>query len=271
LLTSFLCSGFGDVFEGSFWDSVRRRYIALAIKRLAEVALRGDELAMFRHDALACVQREINLLRAFRHPHLIRLLGYACPPNPAAEHVLRLCLVYEFASEGGLDAHLADDDKASDLTWSSRLRIASKIASVIHHLHTHVPGHPAYHRDIKSANIALTATLQPKLIDCGLAKYLPAADVGIERSVFTRVGQRPGTPIYSCPVYLQRGRYDAKSDIYSFGIVMAELLTGKLQSETQNIFHQDSPSTLQSDPRAGEWPTDLVEHLRNLIAQWYMQ
>ena len=141
-----------------------------------------------------------------------------------------------------------------------------KIASAIVHLHKHDPHNPAYHRDIKAANVALTATLQPKLIDCGLGKYAPAArDAG--RSAFTRADQRLGTPVYMCPEYATDGPYDARSEIYSFGILMAELLTGQLQ-QAGDLKHSRNVDRFPPDPLAElgpvKWPAACVRDLRAL-------
>jgi serine/threonine protein kinase len=73
---------------------------------------------------------------------------------------------------------LNDDVKARRLPWQLRVRILRKVASALHHLHTSDPQQPAWHRDVKSANIALTTAMEPKVIDCGLGKYVPQADAG---------------------------------------------------------------------------------------------
>ena len=123
---------------------------------------------------------------------------------------------------------LLDDNKASRLTWPIRYNVALGIASALNFLHCRDAAHPAYHRDVKSANIALSSDLTAKLIDCGLAKYIPPDAIG-GHTAFTKSGARFGTPGYQCAHYLRDGRFDAKSEVFSFGVVLAELLCGCLQ------------------------------------------
>jgi hypothetical protein len=86
------------------------------------------------------------------------------------------CLLYEVAPRGGLDAHLRDDAAAPVLTWEVRLHVAAGIvATALHFLHSSDPAAKAFHRDVKSANVALMADWTPKLIDCDLAKRSCAA------------------------------------------------------------------------------------------------
>jgi serine/threonine protein kinase len=120
--------------------------VHVAVKRLNDVQLAGEQVAEFRKDAEASTRREIAVLGSFRHPNIIRLLGYSIPAGQRLQDVLQLCLVYELADEGGLDAYLQDDTKASRLTYRHRVRMARKIVSALAYLHTHDPQQPAYHR-----------------------------------------------------------------------------------------------------------------------------
>lgn len=151
-------------------------------------------------------------------------------------------------------------------------------------LHCHNPGHPAYHRDVKSANIVLTEDYTPKLIDCGLAKYEATEEEKARGMVGmtigpTMIGQRFGSIGYMCPHYTKSGKYNTKSEIYSFGIVLLELLTGKVQgmvdpltgcrqfleddflmnddgadgTTTNNNDHDGNSGGLHADPLAGNW------------------
>ena len=113
------------------------------------------------------------MLSDFRHPNIIRLLAYSIPPSIAKISRSPICLVYELAARGGLNTNLRIDARASFLIWPVRVRIALEISSALNYLHSRVQGRPAYHRDVKSANIVLTESLEATLIDCGLAKYLP--------------------------------------------------------------------------------------------------
>ena len=121
---------------------------------------------------------------------------------------------------------------------------------------------------MKSSNVALTTALLPKLIDCGLSKYVPQEGPAGAMTVFTRTGQRFGTSLYMCPDYATgEGDYDAKSEIYSFGIVLAELLSGKVQGADQVKFDRDSvqDGDIAPDERAGVWPVECVKSLLALV------
>ena len=174
------------------------------------------------------MKREIRVLRAFKHPNIVKLLGYHVPEG-ARPDLSRMCLVYELASNGGLDDWLRDTDKAKRLDWRQRLSIALGIAMALNYLHCHTPGNSAYHRDVKSSNIGLTVDFVPKLLDCGLAKYIPSTEAA-GQTVFSRTGMIFGTQGYMCSEYVNTGVYDAKSEVYAFGIVLAELYGGKLQN-----------------------------------------
>ena len=224
--------GFGNVYRGEYADNERRLYGRVAVKRVSQ-ELFGAGTAFqqqsLQDGAMASMRREIAVLRAFKHPNIIKLLGFHMPEG-GDNSLKRLCLVYEMASNGSLDRWLTDDDKAARLDWRQRAQIAVGIATALNYLHCHNPGHPAYHRDVKSANIALTVDFCPKLLDCGLAKFIPAGGAPMQ-TVFTRTGQVFGTPGYMCQQYVNSGVYDAKSEVYAFGIVLAELFGGKLQNQ----------------------------------------
>ena len=273
--------GFGSVYEG-----IAPLTGLLAVKRVSidvQLLLGEDERRETAADLVACLQREVKVLRAFRHPNIIRLYAYSQEEGKGG--VARLCLVYELARRGGLDKHLVDDDKAAQLTWQRRLRIATGIVAALNYFHNPhgdrqgqgaEAGGRAFHRDVKSANVALALDYTPKLIDCGLAKFIPqdvsgAAGAGAgagaggghagAASVFTRTGQRFGTPGYKCPDYEASGVYDARSELYSLGVVLAELLCGRRTGAGGQYFDRDSldDGGLLADARAGPWPPGLEQ------------
>jgi interleukin-1 receptor-associated kinase 4 len=208
--------GFGDVFRGAD-ASLGVRF---AVKRL-----RGD--APWPPERSA--SREIQILTQFRHPHIIRLWGYTTHADAAAER----CLLYELGDGGALSDVLCDDDAgggAAALSWRARLRVAAGVAAALHYLHTS-SATPAWHRDVKAANVVLTASLSPKLIDCGVSKLLTEEEAARGGTVTATTGVPFGTAAYMCPVYLRvpPHRYGEKAECYSFGLLLCELLTGKLQ------------------------------------------
>ena len=183
---------------------------------------------------LLAIQREINVLSSFHHDNIVRLVGYCLPPTEelrASEQKMKeLCLLYELASLGGLNTVLKDDCKACELLWQYRLKIAVGVAKGFCYMHNKNKDCPAYHRDVKAANIALMADYTPKIIDCGLSKYVAdSSEAGMSMQSLT--GARFGTLGYMCPYYSRRAEvvYNAKCEVFSFGIVLLEILTGQLQ------------------------------------------
>lgn len=127
-------------------------------------------------------------------------------------------LVYEFMTRGSLEKHLFKKYAAS-LPWSTRLKIAIGAAKGLAFLHE--AEKPVIYRDFKTSNILLDSDYKAKLSDFGLAKDGPEED---ETHVSTRV---MGTQGYTAPEYIMTGHLTAKSDVYGFGVVLLELLTGR--------------------------------------------
>ncbi|CAL4921063.1 unnamed protein product [Urochloa decumbens] len=154
---------------------------------------------------------EVIFLGQLRHPHLVKLIGY-CYED---EHRL---LVYEFMTRGSLEKHLFKKYAAS-LPWSTRLKIAIGAAKGLAFLHE--AEKPVIYRDFKTSNILLDSDFKAKLSDFGLAKDGPEDD---ETHVSTRV---MGTQGYAAPEYIMTGHLTAKSDVYGYGVVLLELLSGR--------------------------------------------
>ncbi|RVW45677.1 putative receptor-like protein kinase [Vitis vinifera] len=159
------------------------------------------------HDSFT---REVEGLSRIRHPNLVCLFGTCVEDGD-------MYLVYEFCSAGNLAYNL--QKKHEVLTWERRVKILRDCALALRYLHNYIDG-CIVHRDIKLTNILLTDNLEPKLSDFGLAKML-----GMEESkVFTDVR---GTIGYMDPEYMTNAKLTAASDIYSFGIVTLQLLSGQ--------------------------------------------
>jgi interleukin-1 receptor-associated kinase 4 len=218
------------------------------------------------------MQREINFLSNFHHSNIIKLLGY-CDAGVVSSGS-KVCLVYQLGALGALDGHFEDDEKARQLTWERRLQVALGISSAISFLHEPCStGEPqALHRDVKSSNIVLDEDYQPKLIDCGLSKFVPKNNAGPGGAV-TVTGRAFGSPGYQCPHYLRTSRYNENSEIFSFGLVLCELLAGRPQGACmkgsdgvatgKECFFEDEiddpDKPLAPDVRIANWPKGLVD------------
>ncbi|PKI69870.1 calcium/calmodulin-regulated receptor-like kinase 2 [Punica granatum] len=152
-------------------------------------------------------QTEVSLLGRLHHRNLVNLTGYCIDKG---QHML----VYEFMSNGSL-AHLLYSEDARVLSWEERLQIALDISHGIEYLHEGaVP--PVIHRDLKSANILLDRYMRAKVADFGLSK---------EEVFDGRNSGLKGTYGYIDPVYISTNKFTMKSDIYSFGVIIFELIT----------------------------------------------
>ena len=176
-------------------------------------------------------------LKRFKHPNIVSLYGYHFSPDSSNQF-----LVYEYASKDSLNKFYESEQKRSCLSSKRRLEIMSNIISAVHFLHTDAKDNfILFHRDIKSANIWLSNNYTAKLIDCGFAKFVPVDD-SISTSLISKSVQNSsngvvfGTPGYTCPWYSKGGKtFEASCDVYSFGIVMIELVTGCLQNDRTKL------------------------------------
>ncbi|KAF5182957.1 Receptor-like kinase lip2 [Thalictrum thalictroides] len=195
----------GDVYKGILSDGT-----VAAIKRLHREGKQGER--EFR--------TEVDLLSRLHSPYLVELLGYC------ADQHHRL-LIFEFMPNGSLQQHLHPAHKQSQpLNWGTRLRIALDCARALEFLHEHtVP--PVIHRDFKCNNVVLDHNFRAKLSDLGSSKACVDKINGQMSTLLL------GTTGYIAPEYASTGRMTTKSDVYSYGVVLLELLTGRVPIDTK--------------------------------------
>ncbi|KAF3595709.1 hypothetical protein DY000_02024976 [Brassica cretica] len=195
--------GFGVVYKGELNDGTK-----IAVKRMESSA------SVVSDKGLAEFKSEIDVLTKMRHRHLVALLGYCLDGNE------RL-LVYEYMPRGTLSQHLFHwkEEERKPLDWTRRLAIALDVARGVEYLHTFA--HRSFiHRDLKPSNILLGDDMRAKVSDFGLVRLAPEGNYSIE----TRVA---GTFGYLAPEYAVTGRVTTMVDIYSLGVILMELVTGR--------------------------------------------
>ncbi|KAH9612036.1 hypothetical protein KSS87_019819 [Heliosperma pusillum] len=191
--------GFGLVFSGDLDDDTR-----IAVKVLKRDDQQGGREFM----------AEVEMLSRLHHRNLVKLIGICTDDRMR-------CLVYELIPNGSVDSHLHGVDKEiAPLEWPSRLKIALGAARGLAYLHEDSSPR-VIHRDFKSSNILLENDFTPKVSDFGLARTAMDEE---HRHISTRV---MGTFGYVAPEYAMTGHLLVKSDVYSYGVVLLELLTGR--------------------------------------------
>ncbi|XP_024973383.1 lysM domain receptor-like kinase 3 isoform X2 [Cynara cardunculus var. scolymus] len=180
--------------------------------------LRDQEVAIKRMTETKTKEfiAEMKVLCKVHHTNLVELIGYAATDD-------ELFLIYEYAQKGSLKSHLHDPQNKghTTLSWIMRVQIALDTARGMEYIHEHTKPHYV-HRDIKTSNILLDGAFKAKISDFGLAKLVGRTNDD-EASV-TRV---VGTYGYLAPEYLRDGLATAKSDVYAFGVVLFEIISGK--------------------------------------------
>lgn len=235
--------GYAEVYKGILLNGQ-----AVAVKRMVNGAT--DEQK--EKDFLT----ELGIIGHIHHPNTASLLG-CCIENG-------LHLIFHFSPNGSLDSYLHDTNTPV-LEWSIRYKVAIGIARGLHYLHKRCQRR-IIHRDIKAANILLDREFEPQISDFGLAKWLP------RQWTHHSVSPIEGTYGYLAPEYFMHGIVDEKTDVFSFGVLLLEIVSGRkpFDASEQNILIWAKP-LLESgnikklaDPRL-EFQYDTVEIKRVLF------
>ncbi|XP_042497891.1 cysteine-rich receptor-like protein kinase 2 [Macadamia integrifolia] len=202
--------GFGTVYKGVLPDGRE-----IAVKRL---------FFNNRHRA-ADFYNEVNMISTLEHKNLVRLLGCSCSGPESL-------LVYEFLPNKSLDRFLFDPSRGKALTWGKRFKIIKGTAQGLVYLHEN-PNIRVIHRDIKASNILLDSKLQAKIADFGLARSFQEDKSHISTAI-------AGTLGYMAPEYLAHGQLTEKADVYSFGVLLLEIITGMQNNRSITAEYSDS-------------------------------
>ncbi|KAM4110614.1 hypothetical protein ACJW30_05G005100 [Castanea mollissima] len=190
--------GFGEVYRGTLPNGEE-----IAVKRLSKNSRQGDQE----------FKNEVLLVAKLQHRNLVRLLGFCLEGNE------RL-LIYEFVPNTSLDHYIFDSMKRADLNWERCYKIVGGVARGLLYLHEDSRLR-IIHRDLKAANILLDAEMNPKISDFGMARMfaLDQSEGSTNRIV--------GTYGYMAPEYAMFGQFSVKSDIFSFGVLILEIVSGQ--------------------------------------------
>lgn len=224
--------GFGCVYKGLITEDFRKglQSLQVAVKVHA-----GDKSFQGHREWLA----EVTFLGQLSHPNLVELIGYCCEDDHRV-------LVYEFMARGSVEASLFSRI-LRPLPWTIRIKIAFGAAKGLAFLHE--ARQPVIYRDFKTSNVLLDQEYNAKLADFGLAKDGP---VGDNSHVSTRI---MGTHGYAAPEYIMTGHLTAMSDVYGFGVVLLELITGR------KCLDKSRPAREQA---LADWALPLLVKKKNL-------
>ncbi|XWS33988.1 hypothetical protein CRYUN_Cryun21dG0000700 [Craigia yunnanensis] len=212
--------GFGAVYKGCLLDGRE-----VAVKQLKIGGGQGERE----------FKAEVAIISRIHHRHLVSLVGYCISEN-------RRLLIYDYVPNNTLYFHLHGEGRPV-LDWPTRVKIAAGAARGIAYLHEDC--HPRIiHRDIKSSNILLDNNFEARVSDFGLAKLALDANTHVTTRVM-------GTFGYMAPEYASSGKLTEKSDVFSFGVVLLELITGRKPVDASQPFGDES---------LVEWARPLLSH-----------
>ncbi|TYJ48597.1 hypothetical protein E1A91_A01G073900v1 [Gossypium mustelinum] len=204
--------GFGPVYKGTLGNGQE-----IAVKRLSKSS--GQGLHEFKN--------EVKLIAKLQHRNLVRLLGCCI-------HGDERMLVYEYMPNRSLDSFIFDQTRRRVLSWSKRFRIICGIARGLLYLHQDSRLR-IIHRDLKTSNVLLDSEMNPKISDFGLARTFGGdqTEANTNRVV--------GTYGYMAPEYAIDGLFSVKSDVFSFGILLLEIISGR---KNRGFYHVNQSGNL---------------------------
>ncbi|MCD9559965.1 hypothetical protein HAX54_018346 [Datura stramonium] len=189
--------GFGNVYKG-----VLETGVEIAVKKQDVTSRQGVKEFV----------NEVKLIARLQHRNLTKLLGYCI-------HGIEKFLVYEFMANNSLDRFIFDPARRGTVTWSMRFSIIKGIAKGLVYMH-HNSRLTIIHRDLKASNVLLDREMTPKISDLGVSRVF-------KEDVEERTQYIVGTRGYMPPEYIENGHYSTKLDVFSFGILVLEIVSGQ--------------------------------------------
>ncbi|CAI8604766.1 unnamed protein product [Vicia faba] len=222
--------GYGQVYKGILPSGQE-----IAVKRLSKTSGQGAEE----------FKNEVMLIAKLQHRNLVRLIGFCLEEQEKI-------LIYEYVPNKSLDHFLFDSKKQKQLTWPERYSIIKGIARGILYLHED-SRLKVIHRDIKPSNVLLDNNMIPKISDFGMARMV---DIEQIQGFTNRV---VGTYGYMSPEYAMHGQFSVKSDVFSFGVMVLEIISGKKNSYTFESCRIDDLLSYAWNQWKGESPFEMLD------------